>query len=400
MANLGEGISRARDSFFFMGIFSCFRTRFRPTSMSAPGNALSKFPATLDAKFFVSLESFPEAIILVDSAGSIVLASEAAEKLFGYSRGELTGVAAETLLPPRLRGATAFKKSLAGIELFGFRKNHSEFAIEFTHQSLPAEEGAFDLAVIRDLTERKRLEREVKEKNAALEVARQEFQSFSYSVSHDFRAPLRAVDGFASMLKKSLGENLSQESAHALGRVQENVSKMSKLLDGLLDFSALSWVAMTKKTLKPAAVVHKSYASLALSADGRKIDWSVGELPACDADEMLLRRLFDCLLSNAVKFTRKSDTAKISVGCREEKGERVYFVQDNGAGFDMEYVSRLFQLFQRLHSTSEFEGTGIGLALAQRIVQRHGGRIWATGEVGRGATFYFTLGEPDHGHSA
>jgi len=219
-------------------------------------------------------------------------------------------------------------------------------------------------------------------------------------VSHDLRAPLRAVDGFAAMLKKSLGENLSEESAHALVRVQENVTKMSKLIDGMLDFSALSWVAITKKNVNPTDIAQKSYAGLALSQNGRKIEFSVGKLPACETDAMLLRRLFDCLLSNALKFTRKCEAAEIHVGCRQEQGERVYFVQDNGAGFDMDYSSRLFQLFQRLHSTTEFEGTGIGLAVAQRIVQRHGGRIWAQSEVGRGATFYFTLGEPGYGHSA
>lgn len=374
--------------------------QFDPNFMSATGNPLPKSPGLLEAKFAALLELFPEPVIVLDSMGQVVLASENAGQLFGYSGDELSGRAADSLLASRLRGTNVFTKSSSGTELFGLRKNHSEFPIEVAHQKLQTEEGSFDLAVIRDLTERKRLERELKEKTAALEKARQEFQSFSYSVSHDFRAPLRAVDGFAAILKKSLGQNLSEDSAHALTRVQENVAKMSKLLDGLLDFSALSWVAMTRKSINPAEVVQKSYTGLALSHSGRKIDFTVGELPACEADAMLLRRLFDCLLANALKFTRKREAATICVGCREEKGERVYFVQDNGAGFDMEYSSRLFQLFQRLHSTSEFEGTGIGLAIAQRIVQRHGGRIWAQGEVDRGATVYFTLGNPGYGHSA
>jgi PAS domain S-box-containing protein len=368
--------------------------------MSATDNAPPKFEATLEVKFGALLESFPEAVILVDSEGRIVLASKPAEKLFGYSQGELSGKAVEMLLPSRLRGADAFKKSPGGIELCGLRKDHSEFPVEFAHQLLRSEEGAFELTVIRDLTERKRLEQELKEKNAALETARREFESFSYSISHDLRAPLRAVGGFTGMLKKSLGENISEGSAHALARVQENVTRMSKLIDGLLDFSALSWVAMTKKTVNPADVARKSFTGLPHTDGGRKIDFSVGELPACDADSMLLRRLFDSLLSNALKFTGKCESTVIRVGWRDEKGVPVYFVEDNGVGFDMEYASRLFQLFQRLHSPSEFEGTGIGLAIAQRIVQRHGGRIWAQGELERGATFSFTLGEPDYGHSA
>jgi len=399
VANLGKGISRAGEFFLLEGNFSGFGGGFEAKLMSATGNALPKPHATLEAKFRTLLELLPEAVILVDSAGRVVFANEVAELLFGYSRGTLSDQPAEMLLPPRLRGVHAFKKSSGGNELFGLRKNDSEFPVEFTHRILETAEGAFDLNIVRDLTELKRVERELKEKSAALDTARQEFQSFSYSVSHDLRAPLRAVDGFANMLKKSLGANIPQESAHALARVQENVTKMSKLIEGLLDFSTLSWVAMTKKHLNPADIVKKSYAGLALANEGRKIDFAVGELPSCDADAMLLRRLFDSLLSNAFKFTRQCDPV-IRIGCRDEKGERVYFVQDNGAGFDMEYSSRLFQLFQRLHSASEFEGTGIGLAIAQRIVQRHGGRIWAHGEVGRGATFYFTLRESGYGHSA
>lgn len=388
-----------RDLFFLEGSFFCFRKCFNPNSMSATRNALPKSEAKVEATFGALLEAFPEAVILIDSEGRIVLASEAAEKLFGYSRGDLSGKAAEMLLPPRLRNADAFRKSSGEVELCGLRKNHSEFPAEFARRSLRAE-GAFELSVIRDLTERKRLQQELQEKNAALDAARQEFQSFSYSISHDLRAPLRAVSGFAGMLKKSLGGTISDDSAHALARVQENVTRMSQLIDGLLDFSALSWVAMTRKSLDPGDIAQKSFNGMPLSDRARKIDFSVGEMPPCHADAVLLRRLFDSLLSNALKFTRKCEAAAIRVGCREEKGVAVYFVEDNGAGFDMEYAGRLFRLFQRLHSTSEFDGTGIGLAIAQRIVQRHGGRIWAQAGVERGATFYFTLGEPDYGHSA
>jgi light-regulated signal transduction histidine kinase (bacteriophytochrome) len=244
------------------------------------------------------------------------------------------------------------------------------------------------------------LQRELYDKTAALETVRREFQEFSYSISHDLRAPLRAISGFAAMLQRSAGDGLSDDSQHALKRIQENTSRMSKLIDGLLDFSSLSWVAFTPKELPPGHIAQQSFESLALSINGRHVDFAIGELPACHADAALLRRLFDNLISNALKFTRKQDPAVIRVGCRSENGEQVYFVQDNGAGFDMEYGGKLFQVFQRLHSASEYEGTGIGLAIAQRIVQRHGGRIWAEGRVGNGATFNFTLGKSVHGYSA
>ncbi len=370
--------------------------------MSATGQELPASKAAhalLEAKFGAFLESVSQPIIVANSEGRIVLANELAERLFGYSPGELPGKAAETLLPKRFRGKHAFQTTGRN-DRFGLRKDHSEFPIELSHKTLETEAGPFELSVILDLTERKQLEGELAEKTAALEAAAQEFRAFSYSISHDFRAPLRAVGGFAAMLKKSLGENLSKDSAHHLARIQENISKMSSLIDGLLDFSALTWVAMTKRTVHPADIAKTSFAELSRSNPGRQIDFAIGELPACDADAMLLRRVFDNLLSNALKFTGKCDPAVIRVGCTNENGEQIYFVQDNGVGFDMNYAGRLFQIFQRLHSASEFDGTGMGLAIVHRIVQRHGGRIWARAEVGRGATFYFTLGNSGYGHSA
>jgi light-regulated signal transduction histidine kinase (bacteriophytochrome) len=258
----------------------------------------------------------------------------------------------------------------------------------------------YAMSAIRDVTERKRVEQELKGKNAALEAANQELQAFSYSISHDLRAPLRAMDGFAAMLKKSLGPDLPAQTDHALKRIQDNVGKMSKLIDGLLDFSSLTWLAMTRKNLNPGELAQSIFHELTVSERERRVDFKVEELPGCRADIVLLRQVFANLLSNALKYTRGRDPAVIRVGCRREKAGPVYFVQDNGAGFDMEYSGKLFHVFQRLHSPSEFEGTGVGLAIVQRIVQRHGGRIWAEAQVDRGATFYFTLGEASHGNSA
>ena len=285
-------------------------------------------------------------------------------------------------------------------DLCGLRHDGREFPVEIFCKPLRTEAGQWALSAIRDLTEQKRLQKELRDNSASLEAARQEFHAFSHSISHDLRAPLRAMDGFAAMLKRSLGEGLSKETEHGINRIQENVSKMSRLIDGLLDHATLSWVALTKKKIDPAIIAQKSFHGLSPSLDGRRIDFSIGELPHCEADLALLRRLFDNLLSNALKYTRKKDPAVIRVGCRDQTGERVYFVQDNGAGFDMEYSDKLFHVFQRLHSPSEFEGIGIGLAIVQRIVQRHGGRIWAEAQVDQGATFYFTLGNSGYEHSA
>lgn len=249
-----------------------------------------------------------------------------------------------------------------------------------------------------DITERKRLETELREKTAALEAANQEMQAFSHSISHDLRAPLRAMGSFASLLKKSLGPEISKDSQHALKRIEDNVAKMSQLIDGLLDYSSLSWIALTKKKLDPAELARSVFTELTISPRKQRVDFKVDALPECEADAALIRRVFTHLISNALKFTRDREPAVIHVGSRKENGE--YFVRDNGVGFDMEYSDKLFKVFQRLHSPADFEGTGIGLAIVQRVIQRHGGRVRAEGRVNDGAVFYFTLGDSGNGNSA
>jgi len=381
--------------------------------MSALGNELPTRQETLhlESRFGALLDAVPDAIVIADSENRIVLVNKTAERLFGHAKRELLGKPVEVLLPKRFRTAAPgqtggyFTQPPAGStgtpsELSGLRQDGREFPIEIFCQPLQTEAGLCVVIAIRDVTERKCLQKELCDKSAYLEIATQEFHAFSHSISHDLRAPLRAMDGFAAMLKRSLGEGLSKDTEHLLNRIQENVSKMSSLIEGLLDHATLSWVALTKKKIDPARIAQKSFDDLSPSLAGRRVDFAVGKLPACEAYLALLRRLFDNLLSNALKYTRKQNPAVIRVGCRDQNGDRVYFVQDNGVGFDMEYSDKLFHVFQRLHSPSEFEGTGMGLAIVQRIVQRHGGRVWAEAQVDHGATFYFTMGNSGNEHSA
>lgn len=362
------------------------------------------------AEWTALLEAVPEAIVMFDSAGKITFANVRAEELFSCGRDELIGNGAESLCsPPSAKSCfEEIQRHFAGprpaaageaAELCCVRKGGSVFTAEATFNRLETAEPSV-ICAIRDVSARKRLEAELQEKSAALDLAGQELQAFSHSISHDLRAPLRAMGSFASLLKKSLGAEISGESEQTVKRIQDNVSKMSRLIDGLLDYSSLSWLALTKKKIRPAESARGAYAELSGLAPERRVDLKIAELPECEADAVLLRRVFTNLLSNALKFTRDRDPAVIQVGCRKESGEDVYFVQDNGAGFDMEYSAKLFRVFQRLHSPAEFEGTGVGLAIVQRIVQRHGGRVWAEGKVDEGAVFCFTLGDSGHGNTA
>jgi light-regulated signal transduction histidine kinase (bacteriophytochrome) len=226
-----------------------------------------------------------------------------------------------------------------------------------------------------------------------LEAANKELESFSYSVSHDLRAPLRAVDGFSRILLEDYAAQLPAEAARYLQLVRNNAQQMGELIEGLLTFSRLGRQPLNKQPVAVADLVRQVVAELRHLQPDRSVEVMVGDLPPCEADPLLLRQVFVNLLSNALKFTRNCEQARIEVGHQDGGGEGVYFVKDNGAGFDMQYAHKLFGVFQRLHRSDDYEGTGVGLANVQRVLHRHGGRIWVEAALDRGATFYFTVGE-------
>ncbi len=235
------------------------------------------------------------------------------------------------------------------------------------------------------------LEQRVARRTAELKQANEQLEAFSYSISHDLRAPLRAMGGFARLLEEQLSGQLSDEARHSLERIRDNAAKMGQLIDGLLDFSSLNWMPVTKGRVSPVAVARAVFEELRPELGNRRVKFDLAKLPECEADPKLLKQVFVNLLSNAAKYTRDRDPAVINVGWLKENKETIYFVQDNGAGFEMEYADKLFRVFQRLHRADQFEGTGVGLAIVHRIIQRHGGRIWAEARLDHGATFFFTL---------
>jgi len=238
------------------------------------------------------------------------------------------------------------------------------------------------------------LELRVYLRTSALEAANKELEAFSYSVSHDLRAPLRAVDGYARMLEEDYGAKLDAEGTRILRAVRTNGQRMAQLIDDLLAFSRLGRAAVRAQSVDMNALVEHVLNELYSETDGRRIEFVVGRLGTAEVDPALFKQALTNLLSNAIKFTRDCNPAVIEIGCEQESGagtSMVYFVKDNGAGFDMKYYEKLFGVFQRLHSAAEFPGTGVGLAIVQRVVNRHGGRVWAQAKPGEGATFFFTV---------
>ncbi len=250
-----------------------------------------------------------------------------------------------------------------------------------------------------DISERKRREQEIRalneelgKRSAELEIINKELEAFAYSVSHDLRAPLRHMAGYTELLQKNAAPVLNEKSQRYVRMILESAKRMGNLIDDLLAFSRIGRAETHNSMVSLEQLVQEAVAEVRQDAQGRDIVWKVATLPTCYGDRSMLRLVLVNLISNAVKFTRVRPQAEIEIGYAEQKQDRiVVFVRDNGVGFDMKYENKLFGVFQRLHPTEAFEGTGIGLATVQRIVHRHGGKVWAEGCVDRGATFYFSL---------
>jgi PAS domain S-box-containing protein len=365
------------------------------------------------AQLVAIVESSDDAIIGKDLRGIVTSWNAGAEKEFGYSASEMIGHSITRLIPQDRQEEEAKileqierGKSVRHFETVRLRKDGSTFDASVTVSAIKDRAGRIVGAskVLRDITTRKKaeetihrlnaeLEQRVIERTAQLEAANRELEAFTYSVSHDLRAPLRAMDGFSQAVLEDYGAQLPEGGQRYLQTIREGAQRMGTLIDDLLTFSRLSRLPLNKRAVDTGRLVRDTIEELGAQREGRQIEISVGELPPCHGDLALLKQVWLNLLSNAFKYTRQRERAVIEVGSLREKeqDENVYFVRDNGTGFDMRYVGKLFGVFQRLHRAKEFEGTGVGLAIVHRIIQRHGGRVWAEAAVDRGATFYFTL---------
>jgi PAS domain S-box-containing protein len=356
-----------------------------------------------DSAYRALVAAAPDGVLVAARDGTILLANSELGHLTGWQPEELIGQKVEMLVPLESRGGHVAQRDGfaakpharpmgANLQLWALRKDGSRVAVEIMLAPMLLEGEPATIAFIRDATARRQRQAELEAATVAATAANRELEAFSYSVAHDLRAPLRSIDGFAQALLEDNAPQLDDEGKAYLDRIRANAQKMGHLIDDLLALARLSRAELRRESVDVVRMVREIERPLRQSQPDRRVELTVQEHLRADADPRMLAVVFDNLLGNAWKFTRRRAVAHVDVGFRDG----AYFVRDDGVGFDMAHASNLFAPFKRLHAVRDFEGTGIGLATVARVIQRHGGRIWAESTPDHGATFYFTLGTEDH----
>jgi PAS domain S-box-containing protein len=389
------------------GLFSAFWERQRRLEASL---LLEAERATLVAasRYAALMRSANDGILLADEELRLIDVNPRFEELSGFAREELLRMRVSDLRAPETRSdlesaLDRVRRNDGGIyETVHRRKDGTGYPVEVSVRFVEVGGQRLLLAHVRDVSERRRAERQIRRLNAELEQrvavrtaqleeSNRELESFSYSVSHDLRAPLRAIEGFSKILLELHAPAFEPEAQRMLGVVSANARRMSRLIDDLLAFSRLSRTDLRAQSVDMAALAREAFEELCPPEARARVRLEIGDLPPCRGDAALLRQVWTNLVGNALKFSSLRDPALIRIGGERRGGEIVYHVRDNGVGFDMQYADKLFGVFQRLHDPEQFEGTGVGLAIVQRVVRRHGGRVWADATPDGGALFGFAL---------